>query len=163
MISVTLAEVGYSQFICSWVIFGFLSWYPKFWFGKISTDFNPIYKIPIIHITSAHLTNFRSSYILPSGTKSNKKIGWKKCIFAMANLQTQKPQMRNIFPLLRQCFSIVQNRLWYPLETCILNRVWFLTESGSQIASYSVPILRISQTCPNRGYSQYICNPNLLI
>jgi hypothetical protein len=49
------------------LIFGFLSWYPKFWFGKILADLNPIYKIPKLHISSAHLTNFRSSQISPSG------------------------------------------------------------------------------------------------
>ena len=52
--------------------------------------------------------------------------------------------------------SIVQNRLWYPFETCIFNRVWFVTESGTQIAPKFVPILWISQHCPNRGYSQLI-------
>ena len=33
-----------------------------------------------------------------------------------------------------------------------------MAESGSQIALKFVPILWISQPCPNRGYSQYICS-----
>ena len=52
------------------LIFGFLSWYPKLWFRKIFSDLNLIYKIPKFHITSAHLTNFQSSQISPSGTLS---------------------------------------------------------------------------------------------
>jgi hypothetical protein len=59
-----------SQYIGSWLIFGFLSLYPKFWFGKILADLNPIYKIPKLHISSVHLTNFQSSQISPSGTLS---------------------------------------------------------------------------------------------
>ena len=79
------------------LIFGFLSWYPKFWFGKITADFNPIYKIPKLHIASAHLTNFKSLQILHEGTKSNKNIGWKKCIFAIANLQTHYHDRSSVF------------------------------------------------------------------
>ena len=59
-----------SQYIGSWLIFGFLSWYPKFWFGKILADLNPIYKIPKLHISSVHPTNFQSSYISLSDTLS---------------------------------------------------------------------------------------------
>jgi len=33
---------------------------------------------------------------------------------------------------------------------------WFMANSGSLIAPYFVPILWISQPCPNRGYSQSI-------
>ncbi len=32
-------------------------------------------------------------------TKSNKNIGWKKCIFAMTNLQIRQLRMRHNFPV----------------------------------------------------------------
>ena len=43
--------------------------YPKFWFRKIFSDLNLIYKIPKFHIASAHLINFQSSQISPSGSQ----------------------------------------------------------------------------------------------
>ena len=46
-----------------------LARFTKFWFCIIFSDLNLIYKIPKFHITSAHLTNFQSSQISPSGTQ----------------------------------------------------------------------------------------------
>jgi len=52
----------------------------------------------ILWIASANLKYYRLVKSLGGGTKSNKNICWGKCIFAMANLQIQKPQMLNDFP-----------------------------------------------------------------
>ena len=41
----------------------------QFWFGKISSDLNRIYKISKSYITSAHLTNFWPLEIPHSGTE----------------------------------------------------------------------------------------------
>jgi len=74
----------------------------------------------------------------------------------MANLQTQKPQMRNIFSLLRPCFSIDQELLRYYFESCTFVQVESMAKSGSEVATNFVPILHISQLYPNFVYSQYI-------
>jgi hypothetical protein len=56
-----LDEVRIAQLITTRLIFAFPSRYPKFWFGKISSDLNLIYKISKFNITSEHPTNFGSS------------------------------------------------------------------------------------------------------
>jgi hypothetical protein len=71
----------------------------------------------------------------------------------MANLQTHYHD-RRFFHCIGPYLGIVQNRLWYPFETCIFNRVWLIVEFGPRIAPNLVPILWISQPCLNRGYSQ---------
>ena len=73
----------------------------------------------------------------------------------MANQQTQKPQMRNIFSLLRPCFSIDQELLRYYFESCTFVQVESMAKSGSEVATNFVPILHISQLYPNFVYSQY--------
>ena len=90
------------------------------------------------------------------GTKSNKKMAEKSVYLPWLICKLITTIEAWFFYCIGPYLSIVQNRLWYPFETCIFNRVGFVAESGSQIASYSLPILWISQTCPNRGYSQYI-------
>jgi hypothetical protein len=52
--------------------------------------------------------------------------------------------------------TILYNRLRYPFETCIFAQVWFMANSGSEIAPNFASILWISQCCPYSGYSQYI-------
>ena len=47
--------------------------------------------------------------------------------------------------------------LRYSFETCNFRWVGFMAKSGSEIAPNFVPILWISQLCPNRCYSQCIC------
>ena len=43
--------------------------------------------IKTLYISSSHLKEIWRVQILTSGTKSNKNISWKKCIFALNNLQ----------------------------------------------------------------------------
>jgi len=88
VISEILTEVGYSQYTWNRMIFGFLSRYLKFWFGKISSDFSPIYKIPKFHIASAHPTNFWLSQISSSGTISTI-WGWSKFVVLSVSLLNQ--------------------------------------------------------------------------
>jgi hypothetical protein len=50
--------------------------------------------------------------------------------------------------------TILYNRLRYPFETCIFAQVWFMANSGSEIAANFASILWKSQCCPYSGYSQ---------
>ncbi len=67
----------------------------KFWLGKISSDFSPIYKIPKFHIASAHPTNFWSLQIVSLGTKPKIWGGVKYWRFAYAFFNWWK-KCRNI-------------------------------------------------------------------
>jgi hypothetical protein len=72
MISVVLPKLDLSQCIGTWLIFVFLSIYPTFWFGKISADLKPIYKIPKFHISSANLQSASEQIISQEGRKKKR-------------------------------------------------------------------------------------------
>ena len=95
--------------------------------------FLPAYKFRIFRILSTHPKYFAPARISASGTKSNKNIGWKKCIFALANLQTHYPDRSSVFFWrIRPHFSIVQQHLRYHFETCTFDRVAYMVKFGSQ-------------------------------
>jgi hypothetical protein len=71
MISVVLPKLDLSQCIGTWLIFVFLSIYPTFWFGKISADLKPIYKIPKFHV-SANLQSASEQIISQEGRKKKR-------------------------------------------------------------------------------------------
>jgi hypothetical protein len=64
--------------------------------------------------------------------------------------------MRNDFPHGGPWISMDQWHLRYHFETCTFRRVEFRANSSSEIAPNLVPILWISQRCPNLVYSQLI-------
>jgi hypothetical protein len=135
MISAILTEIGYSQYIFNFEVkkrttiysarLIFSRWdqpveYCTFllvmrWvcFGKNLGPYNLNWLVDIV-IGKAN-THF--SGMLNSGTKSNKNIGWKKCIFAMANLQNDKQVKIRVDDMISQQFFRLQN-------LCYVYNIW---------------------------------------
>jgi hypothetical protein len=88
--------------------------------------------------------------------RSKASGGWMICVGGTGGISE-----RCLLHVSAPSNIILQRPLWYPFETCIFNRVWFMAKSGSEIARNIIPILWISQRCLNRGLSQ--CIPTRVI
>jgi len=63
-----------------------------------------------------------------------------------------------IFPYGGMCLSIDRPHLRYHFETCTFIQFEFMAKIGLQSALNFILSMMISQTCPNRVYSQLICS-----